>query len=59
MPGTAQFSFSAEGSPAAIDAFLDGMSVKSSAFLISLTSFDVANNATDEKVTGGGVVFFQ
>ena len=57
--GTAQFSFSAAGSPENIVAFLDGMNVKSSRFLISLTSFDVANDETNEKVTGQGILFFR
>ncbi|HUC31632.1 MAG TPA: hypothetical protein VMR99_03050 [Candidatus Paceibacterota bacterium] len=59
VAGTAQFSFSAEGSPDDLTAFLDGMNAKSSGFLVSLGSFDVASDGMDEKVTGQGIVFFQ
>ena len=59
VAGTAQFSFGAEGSPDNLTAFLDGMNAKSSGFLVSLTSFDVASDGMNEKMTGQGVVFFQ
>ncbi|MGD1003520.1 MAG: hypothetical protein ABR884_03020 [Minisyncoccia bacterium] len=58
-PGTAQFSFSAQGSPSAVAAFLDGMSVKSSGFLLTLTSFDVTGGGPNENMTGQGMLFFR
>lgn len=58
-PGTAQFSFSAEGSPANLTAFLDGMNTKSSGFLVTLTSFDVTGNGSNEDMTGQGTAFFR
>jgi len=59
VPGTAPFSFSAEGAPSDLASFLDGMNAKSSGFLVSLTSFNVAITGGTEKLTGQGVVFFQ
>jgi hypothetical protein len=58
-PGTAQFSFSAQGSPSALAAFLDGMSAKSSGFLLTLTSFDVTGVGSNENMTGQGTLFFR
>jgi hypothetical protein len=58
-PGSAQFSFSAEGTPGDIASFLDDMDAKSAEFLLSLSSFDVSADGTNEKVTGQGVLFFQ
>jgi Tfp pilus assembly protein PilO len=58
-PGTAQFSFSAEGSPEDIAAFLDGMNAKSAGFLVTLTSFDVTGSGSNENVTGQGTLFFR
>jgi hypothetical protein len=58
-PGTAQFSFSAQGSPSAVAAFLDGMSAKSSGFLLTLTSFDVTGSGSNESMTGQGILFFR
>ena len=58
-PGTAQFTFNAEGPPNNLIAFLDDMNARSSGFLISLSSFDVTNDGTNEKMTGQGVVFFR
>lgn len=55
--GAAQFSFSAEGSPSDVAAFLDDMNARSSGFIISLASFDVVNNGANETVTGQGTVF--
>jgi hypothetical protein len=58
-PGTAQFSFSAQGSPGALASFLDGMSAKSSGFLLTVTSFDVTGGGSNENMTGQGVLFFR
>jgi hypothetical protein len=58
-PGTAQFSFSAQGSPSAVAAFLDGVSAKSSGFLLTLTSFDVTGGGSNENITGQGTLFFR
>jgi hypothetical protein len=58
-PGTAQFSFSAQGSPSDLVAFLDGMSAKSSGFLLTLTSFDVTGEGSNENMTGQGILFFR
>ncbi len=59
IPGTAQFSFSAEGSPENITAFLDGMNTKSTEFLITLTSFNVTGSGSNENITGQGTLFFR
>jgi len=56
--GTAQFSFSADGAPEDLVAFLNGMNATSSGFLVSLTSFDVVSDGTNEKLTGQGILFF-
>ena len=56
--GTAQFSFSAKGSPDNLTTFLKGMNDKTSGFLVSLTSFDVTSDGTNETVTGQGILFF-
>jgi Tfp pilus assembly protein PilO len=58
-PGTAQFSFSAEGSPENIAEFLDGMNAKSTGFLVTLTSFDVTGSGSNENMTGQGTLFFR
>ncbi len=58
-PGTAQFSFSAEGSPEDVADFLDGMNEKSTQFLIALTSFDVTSAGSNENITGQGTLFFR
>lgn len=58
-PGMAQFSFSAEGSPTDLIAFLGGMNATSSGYLISLGSFNVTNSENNEKIAGQGTVFFQ
>jgi hypothetical protein len=58
-PGTAAFSFSAAGSPGNIAAFLDGMSAKSTGFLVTLTSFNVTGSGSNENVTGQGTLFFR
>jgi outer membrane murein-binding lipoprotein Lpp len=57
--GTAQFFFSAEGSPDNLTAFLDGMNAQSSGFLVSITAFDVTNNEANDRMTGQGILFFQ
>ncbi len=56
--GVAQFSFTADGPLSDLTAFLDGMNAKSSNFLVTLTSFDMTNDGTNEKVTGQGTLFF-
>jgi hypothetical protein len=58
-PGTAGFSFDAEGSPASVISFLDEVSSKSSGFLLTLNSFDFTNDGTNAKVTGQGTIFFR
>jgi Tfp pilus assembly protein PilO len=58
-PGTAQFSFSVEGSPENIAAFLDGINTKSAGFLVTLTSFNVAGSGSNENMTGQGTLFFR
>ncbi|HUC01482.1 MAG TPA: hypothetical protein VMA75_01085 [Candidatus Paceibacterota bacterium] len=58
-PGSAQFSFSAQGTPQALSAFLDGMNERSSGFLVSLTSFDVTGSGGEETMTGQGMLFFK
>ncbi len=58
-PGAVQFSFSVEGSPENIAAFLDGMNVKSAGFLVTLTSFDVTGSGSNENMTGQGTLFFR
>ena len=58
-PGTAQFSFDAEGPSANLIAFLNEMNAPSSGFLISIASFDVTTDGTNDKMTGQGTVFFQ
>jgi hypothetical protein len=58
-PGTAPFSFSVQGSPEKIAAFLDGMNTKSAGFLVTLTSFDVTGGGTNENMTGQGTLFFR
>jgi hypothetical protein len=58
-PGTAQFSFSVEGPPENIAAFLDGMNTKSTGFLVTLTSFDVTGGGSNETLTGQGTLFFR
>jgi hypothetical protein len=59
VAGTAQFSFSAEGSSGDVVAFLYGMNAKAPGFLVSLTSFTVASDGAVEKVTGQGMLFFR
>ena len=58
-PGSASFSFDAEGPPASLLSFLDEISSKSPGFLISLGQFDFTNSGTSAKVTGHGIVFFR
>jgi anti-sigma factor RsiW len=58
-PGTAQFSFSVQGPPSNIVAFLDGMNTKSAGFLATLTSFDVTGGGSNENMTGQGTLFFR
>jgi Tfp pilus assembly protein PilO len=58
-PGTAQFSFSIEGSPENIAAFLDGMNTKSTGFLVTLTSFDMTGSGSNENMTGQGTLSFR
>jgi hypothetical protein len=58
-PGTAQFSFSVEGSPENIAAFLDGMNAKSTGFLVTLISFNVTGSGSNENMTGQGILFFR
>ncbi len=57
MAGTAQFSFSAEGLPNNLAAFLDSMNAKSSGFLLTLGSFSVTSDGVDQKITGQGTLF--
>ncbi len=59
IAGTAQFSFSAQGSPSALAAFLNGMSTKSSGFLLTLTSFSITGEGSNENMTGQGTLFFR
>lgn len=56
-PGTAQFSFTAQGAPQDLTDFLDGMNTKSSGFLLTLTSFDVTGQGSTESITGQGMLF--
>jgi Tfp pilus assembly protein PilO len=58
-PGTAQFSFSAQGSLKNIAAFLEGMNSDSTGFLITLKSFDVTGAGSNENMTGQGTLFFR
>lgn len=58
-PGTAQFTFSAEGSSGNLADFLAGMNERSSGFLISLGSFDVTGNGATDSMTGQGTLFFR
>jgi Tfp pilus assembly protein PilO len=58
-PGTAQFSFNIEGSPENIAAFLNGMDAKSTGFLVTLTSFAVTGDGSNETMTGQGTLFFR
>lgn len=55
--GTAQFSFSAEGSPSNLTAFLNGMNLTSPGFLLSISSFNVVSDGANEKITGQGILF--
>jgi len=57
--GTVGFAFSAVGSPSNVTAFLDAMISKSPGFLASVNSFNVTGDATNETVTGQGMLFFQ
>lgn len=59
IPGTAGFSFSAEGSPANLTSFLGEMVSQSSGFLLNVSSFDFTSDGTNAKITGQGVVFFR
>jgi type II secretory pathway pseudopilin PulG len=58
-PGTAGFSFDAEGSPADLIRFLDGINMKSAGFLISLSTFSFTNTNNSAKVMGQGIIFFR
>ncbi len=60
-PGSAGFTFDAEGSPSSLSAFLDGASMKAPGFLMSITSFDYTNSPgpAGAKVVGNGIVFFR
>jgi Tfp pilus assembly protein PilO len=58
-PGSAQFSFSVEGSPADIADFLNGMDKKATGFLLTLASFNVTGNGSNETMTGQGTLFFR
>jgi hypothetical protein len=58
-PGTAQFTFDAEGSLSDLTTFLDAVSAKSKGFLVSFTTFDLSADGTNEKITGQGTLFFQ
>jgi hypothetical protein len=55
--GVAQFSFTADGAPSDLSAFLNSMNAKSSVFLLSLGSFSVTSDGTNQKVTGQGTLF--
>jgi hypothetical protein len=59
IPGNEGFTFSAEGSPDDLTAFLDDMNTKATGFLMSITSFSVANDGTNETMTGQGTLFFR
>lgn len=56
--GTAQFSFTAQGSPQNLAAFLVAMNT-SPGFLVALTSFGVTNNGSSDNMTGQGTLFFR
>ena len=58
VAGSAQFSFSAVGSPADISAFLNAVDSTTSGFIVSLSTFDVASDGTNETITGQGQLFF-
>ena len=55
--GNAQFSFTAEGSPSNLTAFLDSMNEKSAGFLLTLNSFEVVSDGANQKITGQGILF--
>jgi hypothetical protein len=55
--GTAQFSFTADGSPSNLAAFLNDMNSKAAGFLLSLSSFNVVSDGTNQKITGQGILF--
>jgi hypothetical protein len=58
-PGTAGFSFSITGSPANVEAFLDGASRHATGFLLTFDSFNVSTNGPDYQVAGKGTLFSQ
>lgn len=58
-PGSAQFSFNAQGTPQNVATFLDAMNKKAVGFLIELTSFGMTSDGSNENITGQGMVFFR
>jgi hypothetical protein len=56
-PGTAMFSFDAQGSMSDITSFLDAAVTKSSGFLFTITSFTLTSDGTEYKITGQGTLF--
>lgn len=55
--GNAQFSFTADGTPSNLAAFLDSMNEKSAGFLLTLNSFDVTNDGANQRISGQGILF--
>ncbi len=58
-PGTASFSFNAQGSPSNIVSFLNAVGAKSSGFLLTINSFDITVNGATANATGQGTLFFR
>ncbi|HEY5220983.1 MAG TPA: hypothetical protein VIJ29_02440 [Candidatus Paceibacterota bacterium] len=55
--GTAQFSFTADGSPSNLTAFLNSMNATAPGFLLTVSSFDVVSDGANQKITGQGILF--
>jgi hypothetical protein len=58
-PGISDFSLQANGSFSNLVAFIDGLETKSQGFLVQISSFAIASDGADDKLTAQGTVFFR
>jgi hypothetical protein len=57
VPGNIAFTFTAQGAPSSIEAFLDAVSEKAPGFVVAITTFDVTGDGSGYQVSGDGTVF--
>jgi hypothetical protein len=58
-PGTASFTFNADGPLSSLTTFLDATAARSSGFLLTFSSFNLSSDGANYKITGQGTLFFQ